>query len=657
MPPFTTYAATCATYHATYAATYEYATCATSLFMKNNKTGPPFATLDAAVGGGRMPRLVVASFVLTLALALAIEVALGSVCTVPPCTNAGGRVADPCDVNTDYFPTKIESDYSLGFEVTYANTYKVVTFASTFSSATYVYVQAGCAGTVPASVTAGATEVLEVPLTSVSLGLTTHEAYVEIIGEVDTIKAQNGDYSSSACINKRVAEGDLVDLNTVCPPGIEAHFGPSTSQGYCCNVSSCVAQIPAIQVGEVSEIELLPQLEWLEYFSLAFNQEGQVAEYLSNTEADMSCLTSTIALHTAARRRENLLPPVVLWATPNYNAVDGSWSSIGTCPNYYCDLIARAGGNLINERPNIVAAANRISYSSGSAGTNGNVPVNAGGIVGTTVTATRAVTSSDFVVGDIVEIYDTSCFCGTNREVVAISGTNITLDQPATCVGSAFGACWIRKAVLGSEIFAGVEVDFVFMAADFSSRASDCNAVLTAAIPDGNPAKTQRQAYDYGATVSPTGGLDWFGSRLAEPDVLIEEVASILFPDLNLRPEDDPIWWKNAFEEGCNPAPRLNRTDLSASCAGALVTRRASTCAPQSSPSSSGLTDGQRAALGVGIALGTLALLAAVVFGVVSWNRARKMSKLLDEFGIHDALLGSDGTSIANSSLSNEASY
>lgn len=555
-----------------------------------------------------------------LAVSLAPLVLASSVCTSPPCTNQNGRVASPCDASTDYFPRKIESDYSVNFDVSYSNTYKVVTYHTT---TTYVFVQAGC--TAPASVTATAAGVFEIPLANVTLGSSTYESYLELIGEAGTLRGQNGLFSSSPCINKLFADGSAVDLNTVCPSGVNAHFGPGFSRGKCVGNLS----VPYIEVGEIFEPTLLSQLEWLEYFALAFNKEAEVADYLAETEADMACLRSTIELHVAQRRLDNLLQPRVLWASPNYQATNGAWASIGECPNYYCDLIEQAGGVLVNLRSDIAAMASRIAFGAG-------LQIEPADISGVNLTLAASVTSAGFMAGDIVELYDYATYSSTFFEVASVDLPTVTLTTAPTCDGSYRGYCSLRKAVLGAELFAGVDVDVILMGpAAFTPPIAACNVILDRAIPATLSARVNQDVWDYGAAVSPIGGLDWFGSRLAEPDALLEEIANILYPELNLRPVNSSIWWKNSYATGCEPAPRTNRTVLASQCTGEIVTRRVNSCGPPSSPSSSNkLSDGAIAAIVVSAVVLVSVAVGALIFALVSRTRVSKYAMLLEKNGI-----------------------
>ena len=83
---------------------------------------------------------------------------------------------------------------------------------------------------------------------------------------------------------------------------------------------------------------------------------------------------------------------------------------------------------------------------------------------------------------------------------------------------------------------------------------------------------TQR-VYDYGAVTDPVGGVDWFNSRIAEPAVLIETLANILYPELGLRgPSLGNAWWQNVFtESSCSPATLPTQEQLASTCTAAVA--------------------------------------------------------------------------------------
>jgi hypothetical protein len=61
--------------------------------------------------------------------------------------------------------------------------------------------------------------------------------------------------------------------------------------------------------------------------------------------------------------------------------------------------------------------------------------------------------------------------------------------------------------------------------------------------------------------IGPQGGIDWYGSRLAEPDVLVEELADIFYPALKVKGSIPKFWWQNVYTEVmCDPGASTYKT-------------------------------------------------------------------------------------------------
>ena len=84
-------------------------------------------------------------------------------------------------------------------------------------------------------------------------------------------------------------------------------------------------------------------------------------------------------------------------------------------------------------------------------------------------------------------------------------------------------------------------------------------------MPDHVPAKRQRRIWHYGKARGKTGDLDWFNSRLAEPDSVVRELAAIFYPAFN----HSMRWWTNGFTHGWCDAGKsgyTSRPDSAAKC-------------------------------------------------------------------------------------------
>lgn len=216
-----------------------------------------------------------------------------------------------------------------------------------------------------------------------------------------------------------------------------------------------------------------------------------VSTYVADLEAELGCLASAIASY---RQANNLARPKVLWGTPPSDlppTASGVWSSIGTCPNFYCEAIERAGGDVLNNLTAVSSLApvwNPSTYSL-EGGPNAST------------------------------LFDASI--AGQADVILVPGplSTSTTYTPLT--------------------------------------ASQCSTVYdsSAVFPTSVPAVANQQVYDTGRIRDPNGGVDWFTSRLATPDVLVESIAAILYPGMNIRGDLGTEWWQNVYtDSACIPA-------------------------------------------------------------------------------------------------------
>jgi hypothetical protein len=225
------------------------------------------------------------------------------------------------------------------------------------------------------------------------------------------------------------------------------------------------------------------------FFSTFFNKEGAILTYVADLDASLACLATSIENYRAAN---GLARPKVLWATPPGilpPSAASEWASVGTCPNYYCEAIVRAGGEILNNRSAVASLAPAYNPATFrvEGGPNSSVLFAAG------------------VAGD--------------ADVILVPGS------------------------LSTPSFAAL-----------TSAQCDTIYASTALLPPSVPAVASRRVYDNGAIRDPSGGTDWFASRLATPDVLVETIAAMLYPGMNIRGSLGLAWWQNVYtESACIP--------------------------------------------------------------------------------------------------------
>ena len=249
---------------------------------------------------------------------------------------AGAACLAECDSGTDYFPAKLASQYSTGWDVTYTNTYKVVEGPSIGKIVAY---QCGCA----APNVSDATVTLQVPLNSATLLSTTFITLLEIIGERDAIVAvSNPDAVSSPCLRAAIGAGNVAtvsaDVNGSLVTSINAAGADAVFAGSW-QVSSLAGTTGAvIPVVETAERTGLGGAEWAEYMALFFNQESAVPDHIAQVAARIEDAKTAVQESGGEVKQ-------VLWVY--LSDWDGNLYS-GSCPNYYCDAVREAGGQLVD---------------------------------------------------------------------------------------------------------------------------------------------------------------------------------------------------------------------------------------------------------------------------------------------------------------------
>mmetsp|Transcript_36108 Transcript_36108/g.34157 ORF Transcript_36108/g.34157 Transcript_36108/m.34157 type:complete len:610 (-) Transcript_36108:434-2263(-) len=502
-----------------------------------------------------------------------------------------------CDETKDYFPVKVNSQTDINWDVKYFNTYKEVKYYQSANrnqpevTYKYVLVQEGCdRPTVDGDgLRYDYTQFknISVPIKSAVLA-TSELTYLEILNERDSVQGLQGVYTSSPCVNKQIVEGKILNVNSFggvscksIDPAVTFHYGAFGG-------TSCDVNTTNIYVGNIYEEKLIQQLEWVKYFALFYNKEEAVGTYVVETESAMSCIQSTVSTHVATRLQQGISPSRknVLWATPMYADNANTWSTIGTCPNYYCDAVIRAGGNIVNDLAEVKALSQQVKNE------NGNQITAIDGANNQTVTLT---TAHSYVNGSMVMFYKNSFQAeilyvkNFGEKTLELADKDGGLVSFGTCkTGGAFGGapfadCKINKPVTSADLLsAGVSIDLVMAAPLYSFSEATVQTCKTFwnSLPSTWNAMRTKSVYDYGGGVLPNGGLDWFASRYALPDVVVEDMANILYPELKLKGDKPNRWYQNVFTEGaCQnevpPSPEnitIAQQALADQCTNPLVT-------------------------------------------------------------------------------------
>ena len=232
------------------------------------------------------------------------------------------------DEAVDYFPTKLASDYSTGWEVTYHNAYKVIDVGTDTKIVAY---QCGT----PEPTVEGATLVVQIPFDAVTLLSTTYIPFFELIGYRQTIKGISGTSSvSSPCLRGAIAAGDVSNIGSEnwAPSATDINAAGAGAARYATfagsydvnnNLGSIDgAAIPMVETGETTGIG---GAEWLEYVALFLNAEEAASTHIEAVKARIDSADQAVSATLTAAGTS---PKRVLWVYE----YGGSLYS-GSCPN------------------------------------------------------------------------------------------------------------------------------------------------------------------------------------------------------------------------------------------------------------------------------------------------------------------------------------
>lgn len=358
-----------------------------------------------------------------------------------------------CDFKSDvdYFPVKLTPNHASTFDVSYHMHYKVV---NTTGGNTFVLTQCGTPRPDPTSFPNGAIFV-DIPISRVMVGSTTFIPWIEFLGERRSIVAvSQANTVSSPCLNKRLRDSeDMADVYDASTYSVDDTLltNANVDVAFCSAGWGCPLSTPgvtSIPVTAQQETSVLAEAEHVEFFSLFYNREEAASDVVENIDRRFECLTETANVSSTR--------PRVVWAY-----FYGSYWYVGRCPNYYCELVAAAGGEMITNFP------------TGS-------PSAWGGL-----------TDSEFLSA------------AADADILLYTGQNYwSVD--------AYGSAAIRTGP--------------------SNKTSVLEQMK--AFRDG-------RVYD---TLG-NGDRDWLESRVAEPDVVLQDLLHVMHDDVT-NDENDLVWWR-----------------------------------------------------------------------------------------------------------------
>jgi iron complex transport system substrate-binding protein len=237
-------------------------------------------------------------FVLLIVVSL-VSVSLSGCTDSTQGDDGGSTTVEPVD--GDYFANKAEVEYADYFSVDYHDNYKHVVVTDTSGTEySYILVQKGTA----APENDDGSTVIEIPVDSIVTLSTTHLPALEIISELDTLKAVNAfSYINSGAVREIIDNGELEQVgsgsatNTEKIVALNPDIVMTTVSGYGLDdehISTLrnLGQTPVVNQ-EHNEKTPLGRAEWIKFVSLFYNKEQEANEYFDAITADYESLAAT----------------------------------------------------------------------------------------------------------------------------------------------------------------------------------------------------------------------------------------------------------------------------------------------------------------------------------------------------------------------------
>ena len=264
-------------------------------------------------------------------------------------SNPVGCVTD-ADPNTDYFFDKVVPVASKTWSIEYFNTYKILKSITSSSNETYLLYQCGTEIPQDEIDNGNHAAFVQIPVSSVGIGVTTIIPQLEQLGVVDSILAftTNPSYVSSPCLLENIAEGNVIVLqsrdeydNYTATPDVtqETLDRLANTIGFIDEFTTSPPFNESIRVTEYLETTNAAIFEWIKFFSAFYNLEAKANEIFDTTETRWDCVSKAASLAVTSDDKPN-----VLWMT--YVDFCDGWD-IGTCPNYYCEYAEQCSASII----------------------------------------------------------------------------------------------------------------------------------------------------------------------------------------------------------------------------------------------------------------------------------------------------------------------
>jgi iron complex transport system substrate-binding protein len=259
-----------------------------------------------------------------------------------PTTNLTDGCVETYDENVDYFPEKVDANFTEGFSIEYYNNYKILTIDTPYPGAeegsVYLLVQCGT----PAPEGMEDAMVIETPIDTFVSMSTSYLPFLAELGLVDKLVAVDSfGFVTTEAVRSKIDAGELVEIGAGAEVNIEAvlDLDPDLVMTYASGSSDYDAH-PLLQDADVTvvlnaeylDLSPLARTEWVKFLSAFFNAEGAANSWFDNIVVEYETLRALAAEVTEK--------PTVFANTP----FDGTWFMPGG-NSFIAAQLADAGAN------------------------------------------------------------------------------------------------------------------------------------------------------------------------------------------------------------------------------------------------------------------------------------------------------------------------
>ncbi|MBZ0296782.1 MAG: ABC transporter substrate-binding protein [Anaerolineae bacterium] len=254
------------------------------------------------------------------------------------------------DADVDYFPDKVEAEYSTGWIVEYFNNYKLVTMLTPWPGSApedaIQYVLVECGTPVPEGYDNA--QVIEIPAGDVIALSTTYLPHLQSLGLLDHLVGMDSFlYTTTPEVIEKIDAGELAEVGNdstinvevvlAAEPGLVLAYGngdPNTDAAPILRE----AGVPVVVATDYIEVSPLGRAEWIKFVSLFYNAEATANEVFDSRVADYQAL---VEMTSAIPEEER---PLVLWNS--YTSFGDAWYIPGS-ESYAAQIVRDAGAKLV----------------------------------------------------------------------------------------------------------------------------------------------------------------------------------------------------------------------------------------------------------------------------------------------------------------------